>query len=98
VQALDGIDSLLRTLVTRNLDAGKTVGATHRLILALPSWEDYLGTALDEIISMATGSVQVQRRTERLLANLAGIAPPQQFPGIQTRPERISASVGTSAG
>ena len=67
------------------------------LILALPSWDDYLGIALDEIISMA-GFAQVQRRTERLLANLARIAPPRRLLAIETRLGRVRASVGASAG
>lgn len=96
-QALDGIDSLLRTIVLRDLDARKTAGTTGRLILALPSWDDYLGTALDEIISMATGSAQVYRRIERLLGNLARIAPAQRLPAIKTRLERVHPSVGTPA-
>jgi Sulfatase len=57
---------------------------------------NYLGVALDEIISMATGSAQVQRRTEHLLANLARIAPPQRLPGIDTRLERVRASAGVN--
>lgn len=92
-QALDGLDSLLRALVTRDLDAARTPGTGHRLIMALPGWDDYLGTALDETISSAAGSIQVRRRIERLLGNLARIAPAQRLPAIQTRLEGVRASV-----
>lgn len=91
-QAVDSIDSLLRTLATRDLDAGQRPGTAGRLILALPSWDDYLGVALDEIISIASASVQVRRRLEQLLGELARIAPAQRRAAVETRLDQVRAS------
>jgi uncharacterized membrane protein len=53
VQALDEIDNLLRQIVTRDL-AVETVNGSDdqpRLQLRLPTWDDYVTVALDEIIA-----------------------------------------------
>src|SRR5262249_54960701 len=54
VQALDEIDGLLRALVTRDLDIQHVTASDGmvRLTLVLPSWEDYLQVALEEIIAL----------------------------------------------
>lgn len=73
VQALDEIEDLLRRLGRRALNSGivaDTTGAV-RLILPMPTWDDYLRLAFDEIRQYGGGSVQVVRR---LRAALAGVA------------------------
>ena len=52
VQVLDTTESLLRPLVSRDLDvAGVHDDAgTVRVVMALPSWDDYLRTALDDLL------------------------------------------------
>jgi hypothetical protein len=62
VQTLDEIDCLLRILVRRDLAVQQIDGSdgTARLILKLPTWEDYVSVGLDEIISMGNGSRLVE--------------------------------------
>jgi uncharacterized membrane protein len=87
VQALDEIDSLLRQLLTRDL-AVETVNGSDgqpRLQLALPTWEDYLAVALDEIIAIAGSSCHVRRRVDRLLTELIAIAPTERTEALRAR-------------
>src|SRR6185503_6065552 len=51
VQAIDQIEDLLRRLGGRDLDAGAEADADGRLRLVypMPSWDDYLSLAFDEI-------------------------------------------------
>jgi uncharacterized membrane protein len=91
VQALDEIDNLLRQLIGRDL-AVETVNGSDgqpRLLLRLPTWEDYVSVALDEIIAFAGSSWQVRRRVERLLTDLMSIAPAERAEALQTRVERL---------
>jgi len=90
VQALDEIDSLLRQLMERDL-AVETVNGSDgqpRLLLRLPTWEDYVAVALDEIIVMAGSSWQVRRRMDRLLTDLIAIAPSERAEALRARVER----------
>ncbi len=95
VQALDAIADLLRVLVTRDLGLEVVDGAdrTPRVVLMLPSWEDYVSVALDEIISMGLGSIQVRRRLGRLVEELVAVAPPQHRGPVERRLATITARV-----
>ena len=55
VQVLDTIESLLQALVSRDLDVADVAddAGTVRVVLALPSWDDYLRTGLDDLIESA---------------------------------------------
>lgn len=64
-----------------------------RVIVNLPTWEEYVGLAVDEIISMDSGSIQVQGRLERLLEDLAALAPPQRRAAVERRLALVRASV-----
>lgn len=77
VQALDGIDSLLRQLARRDLDVGRVRGADGaiRVLLPLPGWDDFVALAVDEIGQAGLGSLQVRRRLHLLLQELARLAP-----------------------
>jgi uncharacterized membrane protein len=99
VQALDGIEDLLRVLARRDLDAGTVPDAsgTPRVLLALPSWEAYLGVALDEVIPAAAAAPRVGRRITRLLEHLAETAPPDLVPPVSARLSRGSAPDHTAA-
>ena len=73
VQALDQIEDLLRRLGRRQLDAGQARDATGalRLTFQVPTWEDYLALAFDEIRQFGATSVQVVRRLRAALVGLA---------------------------
>jgi uncharacterized membrane protein len=73
VQAIDQIEDLLRRLGGHDLDAGYGYDADGvlRLIFPMPTWEDYVVLAFDEIRHYGAGSVQVMRRLKSALLGLA---------------------------
>jgi uncharacterized membrane protein len=73
VQAIDQIEDLLRRLGGHDLDAGYACDADGvlRLIFPMPTWEDYLVLAFDEIRHYGADSVQVVRRLRSALVGLA---------------------------
>jgi uncharacterized membrane protein len=77
VQVIDCEETLLRMLLDRDLDAGDIADAegTTRVLLDLPDWKTYVALACDELIPASAGQVSVHRRLERLLRDLAAIAP-----------------------
>jgi uncharacterized membrane protein len=73
VQAIDQIEDLLRRLIRKELDAShlRDSNGDLRLIITLPSWEDYLALAFDEIRQYGATSIQVIRRLRTALAGMA---------------------------
>ena len=97
VQVLDTIDSLLQPLVSRDLDVADVADSagTVRVVLALPSWDDYLRTGLDDLIESAAQSPMVLLRAQALLTSLRNAAPPARQPPITQRLHRAG-ELGTS--
>ena len=91
VQALDAIDGLLRALAMRELNVEQVAGSdgTIRVRLVLPTWDDYIAIALDEIIALLPLSPNVSRRLLRLLDELAVIAPPSRRSALEARSRQI---------
>jgi uncharacterized membrane protein len=87
VQALDRIESLLRVLATRDLSMENVADSsgTTRVKLVLPTWDQYLAVALDEIIALPGLLPSVSHRLTRLLDDIATIAPPGRRPELQQR-------------
>ena len=73
VQAIDQIEDLLRRLGRHQLDAGYAGDSDGklRLVYPMPTWEDYLTLAFDEIRQYGATSVQVMRRLRSTLIDLA---------------------------
>jgi uncharacterized membrane protein len=90
VQVLDTIESLLAPLASRDLDVAEIADAAGavKVVLALPSWDDYLRTALDDFIEAASRSPMVLLRARALLAGLVDAAPPQRRSSITWRLHR----------
>jgi len=86
VQAIDQIEDLLRRLIRKELESAhiRDSKGNLRLILLLPSWEDYLSLAFDEIRQFGTNSVQVVRRLRSALSSLADNSPTIQHDTNQT--------------
>ena len=90
VQVLDTIESLLQLLVSRNLDVADLAddAGTVRVVLALPSWDDYLRTGLDDLIESASQAPMVLLRTRVLLTTLRNTAPPARHAPVARRLHR----------
>ena len=73
VQTIDQIEDLLRRLGGSRLAAGviRDADGIVRLVLPMPSWDDYLTLAFDEIRIYGVTSVQVMRRMRSALVSLA---------------------------
>jgi uncharacterized membrane protein len=61
---------------------------TLRLVLALPSWDDYLQIALDDLIESSSRSPMALLRARAMLSSLLTAAPPQRKPSITWRLRR----------
>jgi uncharacterized membrane protein len=86
VQAIDQIEDLLRRLGRRDLDSGYFTDANGslRLIIPMPTWEDYLTLAFDEIRQFGSSSVQVMRRLRSALIGVAdSVAIPARVEALQ---------------
>jgi uncharacterized membrane protein len=90
VQVLDTTESLLQALVSRDLDVAEVADGTGavRVVLALPSWDDYLRIALDDLLEAAAQSPMVLLRARDLLTTLLNAAPPARQPPITRRLQR----------
>jgi uncharacterized membrane protein len=84
VQAIDQIEDLMRRLALSDLDSGvaRDAQGVVRLVMPMPTFEDYLSLAFDEIRQFGITSVQVMRRLRAAFNGLAEIAP---------TPERLAA-------
>ena len=90
VQVLDTIQSLLLPLATQDLDVAEVADGTGavKVVLALPSWDDYLRTALDDLIESASRSPMALLQARTLLTALLTAAPPQRRSSITWRLRR----------
>ena len=91
VEALDAMDGLLRALATRDLSVEQVAGSdgTIRVRLVLPTWDDYVAVALDEIVALPALSPNVSRRVLRLLDDLAAITAPSRRSALEARRRQI---------
>jgi uncharacterized membrane protein len=76
VQAIDQIEDLLRRLGRHDLDSGfvRDSAGALRLVVPMPTWDDYLALAFDEIRQFGVTSVQVMRRLRAALVGLTDSA------------------------
>jgi len=98
VQALDQIEDLLLRLGQRHLEIGKYHDSTGklRLVVPFPSWDDLLRLSFDEISAYGATSVQVMRRMNALLADLARAVPAERRPTLQYWSGRLKAAIARS--
>jgi uncharacterized membrane protein len=95
VQALDQVEDLLLRLGRVDLKAGRVrdPGGSLRLVFPVPSWEDFLVLAFDEIRFCGANSIQVMRRMRALLQDLTGQVPPERRPALQRYLERVDKGI-----
>lgn len=91
-QAIDAIDGLLTRFADRDLDVGQVLGADDalRVVLVVPTWEDYLGI-VDEIAHAARDMPVVLRRLARLFDDIAAVAPPERQTSLADRRRALDA-------
>jgi uncharacterized membrane protein len=84
------MESLLAPLVSRDLDVADVAegAGAVRVVLALPSWDDYLRTGLDDLIESASRSLMVLLRARVLLTSLLNAAPSSRRPPVARRLRR----------
>jgi len=91
VQALDQVEDLLLRLGRVNLSAGRVRDGrgSLRLVFPVPTWEDFLVLAFDEIRFCGANSIQVMRRLRALLQDLKEHVPPERRPALQRYLTRV---------
>jgi uncharacterized membrane protein len=99
VQAIDQIEDLLHRLGRRDLDAGygRDANGKLRLVYPMPTWEDYLTLAFDEIRQYGTGSVQVMRRLRSALVGiLESVTHPDRLAVVRRYIEHLDVAIEQS--
>jgi uncharacterized membrane protein len=96
VQALDQIEDLLLRLGRSDLAAGRVsdAGGRLRIVVPVPSWEDFLVLALEEIRYCGATSIQVMRRMRALLQELRLHVPAARRPAVLSYLERVDKGIG----
>ncbi|MGH6929965.1 MAG: DUF2254 domain-containing protein [Dongiaceae bacterium] len=100
VQAIDQIEDLLHRLGRLELNTGyaRDANGVLRLILPMPTWEDYLSLAFDEIRQYGAGSVQVLRRLRSALIGVAeSLEVATRTDAVQRHLEHLDLVVGRSS-
>jgi len=85
VQALDQLHHLLRLLAGRSTDVGHHVDEDRapRLVVPEPGWAEFLDLAVEEILHWGRDSLQVRRRVEAMLADLATVVAGDRLAAIR---------------
>jgi len=100
VQALDQIEDLLRRLARRKFDIGQARDSdgTIRVTFPVPTWEDYLALAFDEIRQFGASSIQVNRRLRAALGGLSDtIAVDDRRDAVQQYLDHLTLGIGRSS-
>ena len=100
VQALDQIEDLLRRLARRKFDIGQArdSGGTIRVTFPVPTWEDYLALAFDEIRQFGASSIQVNRRLRAALVGLSDtMAVDDRRAAVQQYLDHLTLGIGHSS-
>ena len=96
VQALDQIEDLMMRLGRSDLAGGRVRDGSGRLrlVVPVPSWEDFLVLALDEIRYCGASSIQVMRRMRALLQDLPRHVPAERHPALLAYLARVDKGIG----
>ena len=95
VMAIDQLHELLAYLGPRRLDIGRYRDADGRVraMAEMPSWDDYVSLAVDEIRHFGTGSVQIMRRLRAMLDDLGEIVPDERKAAIRRELQLLAQAV-----
>jgi len=100
VQTLDQIEDILHHLGQCELDVGHVRDSMGqlRLIFPVPTWDDYLALAFDEIRQFGATSVQVMRRLRSALIAVAEALPdPAQADATRRYLKHLDAAIDRSS-
>jgi len=95
VQALDQIQDLLLRLGRRDLEMREIRNGAGclRLVVAVPSWDDFINLALSEIRSNGAKSIPVMRRMRALLSDLVDALPEQRRLALRSQQRRLDDTI-----
>jgi uncharacterized membrane protein len=95
VQALDQIEDLLLRLGRRRLDIGEVRDKSGRLrvIVQVPTWDDFLDLAFSEICSYGAESKQVMRRMRAVLGDLLIALPEERHSALRRQLKRLDSTI-----
>ena len=98
VQALDQIQDLLLRLGSRRLEIGavRDSQGALRLVIAHPTWEDFLRLAFDEIRFCGATSVQTMRRMKALVSDLIHALPEERHEALRRHQKRLDSTIARS--
>jgi uncharacterized membrane protein len=98
VQALDQIEDLLLRMGQRRLEIGthRDSDGKMRLVVPFPTWDDLVRLAFDEICAYGATSVQVMRRMNALVTDLAQAVPEERRPTLRHWDSRLKALIARS--
>ena len=96
VQALDEIGDLLMRLGRSSLATApvRDEAGIIRVIVPLPTWDDFLRLAFDEICCYGATSLQVMRRMNALVSQLTAAVPKQRHAALAFWRQRLDSVVG----
>ena len=99
VQAIDQIEDLLRRLAKRDLEACRAFDqdGVLRVIYRMPTWEDYLALAFDEIRQFGSTSIQVMRRLRSALVELADCIGQERAEVVRSYLDHLDSGIERSA-
>ena len=100
VQAIDRLHDILRQLVRRPFPDGRHRDESGELRLAVrvPSWEDYVEIATEELTLAGADSPRVVRRLRQALEDLRDLAPPERREIVEQRLELLEAAARDDGG
>ena len=92
IQAIDGIEGLLRRLATRQLAVGVVPDGSGqpRVFLTMPDWEQLVRAGVDELTHAGGSTPTVRQRLLTLLDDLIAISPPARVPPLAERRARLA--------
>jgi len=98
VQVLDHLANVLQLLGSRPLYTPLTIldrEGTPRLLMPMPSWEDYLTLAITEIREYGATAIQVTRRLRAMLEELKKSVRPEYRSAVEAQLALLDAAVAT---
>jgi uncharacterized membrane protein len=94
VSATAALDDLLRIVADKDLDIGRDADPSGvlRVVLKMPTWDDFLTAGVDEIAPDAAGPPVAANRLASLLDELPDVVPPERRDAVERRRRRFAQS------